>query len=144
MTARSSPVTANSRRAQASMPNASGPPSSRRLPTGAPIASSATIAATSSAATNWISPVDSRTVSPSAPGLDDLGHELEELRGAQDGAGDGLGFDLGLLGDLGAQVAAVGQAVGADDRHREVVPDAGLALGRQPVARRGGEELEHR
>ena len=54
------------------------------------------------------------------------------------------GLDLGLLGDLGAQVAAVGQAVGPDDRHREVVADAGVALGREQVARRGGEELPHR
>src|SRR5450755_1345359 len=54
MTARLSPVAANSRRAQASMPSASGPPGSTRSPTGAPIASSATVAATSSAATNWI------------------------------------------------------------------------------------------
>ena len=54
------------------------------------------------------------------------------------------GLDLGLLGDLGAQVAAVGQAVGPDDRHRDVVADAGVALGRQQVARRGGEELPHR
>lgn len=57
MTARLSPVAANSRRAQASLPSASGPPGSTRSPTGAPIASSATVAATSSAATNWISPI---------------------------------------------------------------------------------------
>src|SRR5947208_11571784 len=67
MTARLSPVAANSRRPQASIPSASGPPSSTRPPTGAPIASSATVAATLSAATNWISLVDSRTLSPSAP-----------------------------------------------------------------------------
>jgi hypothetical protein len=40
-------------------------------------------------------------------------------------------------GDLGAPVAAVGQPVGSDDRRREVVADAGVALGRQQVARQG-------
>src|SRR4051794_30469414 len=67
MTVRSSPVAANRRRAQASMPIFSGPPSSTRPPTGARVARSATVAATSSAATSCISPGDSRTVSPSAP-----------------------------------------------------------------------------
>src|SRR4051794_27883759 len=52
------------------MPSASGPPSSTRPPTGAPIASSVTVAATSSAATSCISPGDSRTRSPSAPTID--------------------------------------------------------------------------
>src|SRR4051812_49331615 len=70
--------------------------------------------------------------------LDDLGQELEELRGPQDGVRVPASLDLGLLGDLGAQVAAVGQAVGPDDRHRKVVADAGVALGRHLVARRGG------
>jgi hypothetical protein len=77
-------------------------------------------------------------------GLDDLGEELEELRGAQDGARDRPGLDLGLLGDLGPHVATIGQAVGSDDRHREVVTDPGGALGGQQVARRRGEELPHR
>src|SRR5204862_167938 len=72
-----------------------------------------------------------------------LGQEVEELRGAQDGVGDRPGLDPGLLGDLGAQVAAVGQSVGSDDRQRDVVADARLALGCQLVARRGGEELQH-
>ena len=43
-----------------------------------------------------------------------------------------------------AQVAAVGQAVRADDRHRDVMADASVALGRQQVARRGCEELHDR
>ena len=48
-------------------------------------------------------------------GLDDLGQELEELRRAQDRVRDVPRLDLGLLGDLGAQVAAVGQEIGPDD-----------------------------
>ena len=47
-------------------------------------------------------------------GLDNLAQELEELRSTQDGVGDRPSLDLGLLGDLGAQVTAVGQAVAAD------------------------------
>src|SRR4051794_6190701 len=66
-TVRSSPVAAKRRRAHASMPSASGPPSSTWPPTGTRVARSATVAATSSAATSCISPVERRTVSPSAP-----------------------------------------------------------------------------
>ena len=77
-------------------------------------------------------------------GLDDLGQELEELRGAQDRVRDVPRLDLGLLGDLGAQVPAVGQELGPDDADREVVTDARGALGREEVARRGGEERQDR
>jgi hypothetical protein len=77
-------------------------------------------------------------------GVDDLREELEELGGAQDRVRNRARLDLRLLRDLGSQVAAVGRAVGADDAHREVVAHAGLALGRQLVACRGGEELQHR
>src|SRR4051794_10568181 len=117
------------------MPSASGPPSSTRSPTGAPVASSATVAATSSTATSLHQPVREPDAAALRPRLGDLGQELEELRGAQDGVRNRAGFDLALLGDLRAQVAAVGEAVGADDRQREMVADAGVALGRQQVSR---------
>ena len=49
------------------MLSASGPPSSTRPLTGGAIASSVTVAATSSAATNCICPAESRTAPSSAP-----------------------------------------------------------------------------
>src|SRR5881296_812932 len=128
MTVRSSPVAANSRRAQASMPSASGPPSSTRPPTGAPIASSVTVAATSSAATSCISPGDSRTLSPSAP-PSTVGARNSKNCVERRIVYGMLPAYLGLLGDLGPQIATVGQAVGSYDRHRDVVADSGVALG---------------
>ena len=48
-----------------------------------------------------------------------------------------------LLRDLRAQVAALGEPVGADDRQRDVVPHAGGRLRREQVAGCGLEEVEH-
>ena len=49
-----------------------------------------------------------------------------------------------LLRHLGAQVAAVGKPVAADDRQRDVMLDAGSGFGGEQIAARRLEELQHR
>ena len=74
----------------------------------------------------------------------DGAEELEELGGPQDRVRHVRRLDQILLGDLGAQVAAVGQPVRADHRERDVVTHAGGLLRGQQVAPGGLEEVEHR
>ena len=70
-------------------------------------------------------------------------HEFEELGGADDGVRNPGCLDQVLLRHLGAQVAAVGKTVGADDRQRDVMSDAGGGFGGEQVAPRRLEELQH-
>ena len=56
-------------------------------------------------------------------GIGDAAGEFEELRRAQDRARDGSGLDCLLLGELGAEVTAALQPVGADDRQRHMMAD---------------------
>jgi hypothetical protein len=51
---------------------------------------------------------------------------------------------IALLRHLAAEVAALEQALGADDRQCHVVSHAGRRLGCKQVATRGLEEREHR
>jgi hypothetical protein len=48
--------------------------------------------------------------------IGDAADELEELRRADDRVGDGPGLDQLLLRELRAQVAALGEPLGSDDR----------------------------
>ena len=50
-------------------------------------------------------------------------------------------LDQLLLRDLGAEVAALGEPLGADHRQRDVVLHTGRAGGREQIAGRRGEEL---
>ena len=75
--------------------------------------------------------------------LDDAVGEFEELRRAQDRVGNAGRLDEVFLRHLGAQVAAVGQPVGTDDRQGEMVPHAGHLFGGKQVAAGGLEELHH-
>ena len=76
-------------------------------------------------------------------GLDNAADEGKELGRAQDGKGDWRGLDQVLLCDLGPQIAAVGQPVGADDRQGDVMADARRAIGGEQV-RPGRLEEGHR
>ena len=87
---------------------------------------------------------DRRTVSPVGARLDDAADELEELGRAEDRVGNAGGLDQVLLGQLGAEVAALRQAVGADDRQRDVMPHAGGRFRGEQVAAGGLEELQDR
>ena len=87
---------------------------------------------------------DTRTVSPSVAAAAMLSMNSKNcvartIEYGIDDAGDQL-----LLRDLGPQVAAVGQPVGADDGHRDVMSDPGGRLGGEQVAGRRREELEDR
>jgi hypothetical protein len=59
--------------------------------------------------------------------------ELVELRRPHDRVRQTRILDQLLLGDLRAQVAAVRQALRAHDGERDMVADAGLALGCEQV-----------
>jgi hypothetical protein len=54
---------------------------------------------------------------------------------------DGRALDQALLGELGAEIAAVLQALGADNREGEVMPDAGGDLGCGQVPAGSLEEI---
>src|SRR5690242_188433 len=71
-------------------------------------------------------------------------HEFGELRGAQDRVRDSARLDQVFLRHLGTQVAALRQAIGSDDRKRDVVAYARRPFGRQQVPGRGLEELQYR
>eukprot|EP01136_Pigoraptor_vietnamica_P016818 Opistho-1_new@61179 len=73
----------------------------------------------------------------------DRHQELEELRGPHDGVWHSAGLDQRFLRDLGAEVAAVGQALRAHHRQRHDVAHASAGAGRQQVLRRGAEEMHH-
>jgi hypothetical protein len=77
-------------------------------------------------------------------GVRDALDELEELGRVDDRVGDRGVLDQLLLRDLRAHVAALGQPLAAHDRQRDVVPDAGLALGAEQGAGRRMEELQRR
>src|SRR5262249_21839408 len=72
--------------------------------------------------------------------LGDAAHELEELRGPHDRVRDRGRLDQVFLGHLRAEVAAREQAVGADDRQRQVMADARGGFRGQEVATRCLEE----
>ncbi len=76
--------------------------------------------------------------------VDDPTDELEELRRADDRVRDRSRLHGFLLGHLRAEVAAVRQTVGPDDRQRDMVADAGASFRREDVARGGLEEVQHR
>jgi hypothetical protein len=76
--------------------------------------------------------------------IGDPADELEELRRADDRVGHGCPLDRFLLGELGPEVPAVGQPVGADDRQGHVVADTEGRFCGEDVAGRGLEELQHR
>src|SRR5205807_3120489 len=69
--------------------------------------------------------------------------ELEELRGADDRVRDRRVSDQPLLGDLRAEVAAVGHPVAADDRQRDVMTYTRYRFGGKEIGRRRLEELQH-
>ena len=126
------------------MANASGPATSTMSFSGGPTAMRPTALARSAAAIGWISAGGTRTVSPSVAASAIAWRNSKNCvaRTIEYGPAEAL-IEL-LLRHLGAQVAALGQAVGAHHRQGDVVADAGLGLGGQQVARRGLEELEHR
>ena len=131
-------------RTSSSMRNFSGPPTSTIPFTGAPTAVRPTALATSSEAIGWNSTGGSRTVSPSVASAAMLLMNSKNcvactIEYGMPGVGDQL-----LLDGLGLEVALVGHALGADHRERHVVLDARRLLGREQVAGRGLEELEHR
>jgi len=72
--------------------------------------------------------------------LGDAADEFEELGRAQDRIGNPRLLDQLLLHDLGAEIAAVGQALGADDGEGDMVADAGGGLRGEQVAAGGPEE----
>jgi hypothetical protein len=76
--------------------------------------------------------------------IGDLPDELEELGGPNERERDRAALHHLLLGDLRAQVAALREPVGTDDRHGNVVLHSGARRRLGQVARRGLEELEHR
>ena len=100
-----------------------------------PTATRPTALATSSAAMGWISAGGSRTVLPSVAASAMPLDELEELRRVDDRVRDRGVLDQLLLGELRAEVAALGQAVGADDRQRDVMSHARGRLRGEQVAR---------
>src|SRR6516225_6333718 len=111
-------------------------------PRGAASATSATMAATSSAAMGWKRMGGSLTMFPSAlesamPGRNSMNWV------AHDGVGDARGLDQFLLGEFGAEIAIVGP-VDCDDGECHMVPDTGCGLRREKVAAGGLEELKHR
>ena len=110
---------------------------------GAASATSATLAATSSAAIGWNRQGGSLTIFPSALEISDAAEEFQELGRADDSVGDVGGLDQFLLGDLGAEIAIVGP-VDSDDGQRDMVPDAGCGFRREKVAAGGLEEFQHR
>src|SRR6202030_3132913 len=121
----------------------SGPAISTMPFRGAARATSATMAATSSAALGWNRPGELLTMFPSALEAAMPPNEFQELGRADDGVGDAGGLDQFLLGDLGAEIAIVGP-VDRDDGERDVVPDAGGGLRRDKVAPGSLEEFQHR
>ena len=108
-TSRASSRAARKRRPRSSSRNRSGPAMSTRPFVGAPTATSRSAAATSSAAIGWISTCASRTVEPSVAESSDAGDELEELGRVHERPGDRGALDELLLGDLRAEVPALGQ-----------------------------------
>ena len=80
---------------------------------------------------------------PSVSGVGDARDELEELRRAHDRVGDRGVLDQLLLRDLGAEVAALAQALDAYDRKRDVMSHPGGHFRGQEVAGRRLEERQH-
>ena len=74
--------------------------------------------------------------------LGDAAHELEELRRADDRVGNLGGLDQVFLGHLRAEVTTRKQAIGADNRQRNVMSHAGGRFGGKEVAPRRLEELQ--
>ena len=103
-----------------------------------------TAAARSAAAIGWIAPAAGARCRPRWRRRRCAGGTRRTAWRARSSTGSAGAPDQLLLRDLGPEVAAVGQPVGADDRQGDVVPDAGRGLGVQQVARGGLEELEHR
>src|SRR3954469_2055992 len=127
----------------------SGPAISTMPFVGVASATSATMAATSSAAIGWNRPVEILTLSPSAleaamPPRNSRNWVARMLGRADDGVRNAGGLDQLLLRDLGAEVAVVGGPVRSDDGQRDVVPDARLGFRREKVAARSFKEFQHR
>jgi hypothetical protein len=95
-------------------------------------ATSATMAATSSAAMGWNRPGESLTMFPSALECGDAAEEFQELGRADDGVGDAGGLDQFLLGDLGAEIAIV-----ASGRFRRWTARHGAGRPLRPPPREG-------
>jgi hypothetical protein len=74
----------------------------------------------------------------------DRAEKFEELRGPDDRIGDARRLDEPFLGQLGAEIAVVRQAIGADHREGDVMTDTGLSLGVCEMAARMLEEGKHR
>jgi hypothetical protein len=68
-----------------------------------------------------------------APGIRDPADEFEELGGAQDRINQAGIRDQPLLRQLGTEIAAALEPVGADDRQRDAMPYAGLLRSRDQV-----------
>src|SRR6266700_6211403 len=104
--------------------NASGPVISTVPFTGSARAASATAVATSSAAIGWNSECDSRTVSPSTADC------AMPRRNSKNWVARTIVYGIGeplnelLLGKLGAEITAVLQALGSDNRESDVMLDA--------------------
>ena len=79
-----------------------------------------------------------------APGIRDRADEFEELGGAQDRVGQAGTRDQPLLCQLGPEITAALEPVGADDRQRDAMPYAGLLRSRNQVSRPRLEEVQHR
>src|ERR1044072_8154532 len=99
-------------------------------------ATSATMAATSSAAIGWNRPGEILTRISSAPEAAMGRGKSRNWVGGVVGWGSPRGRDQFLLGDLGAEIAMV-RPVGPDDGQRDMVPDARCGLGREKVAAGG-------
>ena len=76
----------------------------------------------------------------SVPDSGDGAEKFEELRCPDDRVGDACLLDRLFLGQLGAKIATILQAVGADDREGDVMTDGGLSLRACEIAARVLEE----
>jgi hypothetical protein len=74
----------------------------------------------------------------------DAPQELEELGGVYQRIGLAGIRDQLLLGKLGAEIAAILQPIGADNRERNMMPDTRRLLGSSDIAARGLEEIHRR
>jgi hypothetical protein len=92
----------------------------------------------------WKSTGGSRTVSPSVASAAMRSRNSKNCVARNDRVRDRGLRDQLLLRELRAEVAALGQALGADDRQRDVMPHPGGRFGREQVAGRRVEEREHR
>ena len=112
--------------------------------TGAPTVMSANAAATSSEEIGCTRAGERRTVCPTVADWAMPPTNSKNWVARTIGIGNPGGLDQPLLGELGAKVATVLQALGTDDRQRNMMAHPGSGFRREQVAARGLEELQSR